>query len=386
MEAVIGRKLKDQLRPHWTSPVLLRGAGMGGPLSLLTWNISFDPVVWIAQLAACCQALAYVDDLLAEIFGPGQLLLSYLTLLAAAHQASLSIEEHTCKQVIATNGRTEVAEFLRNFPTGFKEEGERGFRLTSGPVELYLDAILRAGILPAGTRHEVIGTNCRCRTKHAVIPSHSPQHWADALAGTPMAPAVTTQATFLGVGLCSRVRPHEFPTPGWTPAALTVCRGITWQSALAKCLERASRALRAGVSLSLRTEAWNTYCVPTIPYAASTILPGRHEKEHLLSSMAILFPTGRWARKELPVQIGAALHIQGGPRDPWVIAHATAISQALSHRFAGPPEALKEIDPTLQALKEWMASSTPDSTLSAGLHRLPSPPDRQIEVHHQKCH
>ena len=60
---------------------------MGGPLSPLTWEVAFDPVMWIAQLAACCKALGYVDDLLSNIFGPGQLLLVYLILLAAAQAA-----------------------------------------------------------------------------------------------------------------------------------------------------------------------------------------------------------------------------------------------------------------------------------------------------------
>ena len=126
---------------------------MGGPLSLLTWNISFDPIVWIAQVAACCRALAYVDDLLTKVIGPGQLLLSYLTLLAAANLASLSIEEHTCVQVLVTQGREEAHRFLKAFPTGFIPDGEQGFRLTLGPVELYLEALLHANILPRGTVH-----------------------------------------------------------------------------------------------------------------------------------------------------------------------------------------------------------------------------------------
>ena len=100
---------------------------MGGPPHLLTWNLKLDPIVWIAQVAACCRALAYVDDLLTKVFGLGQLLLSYLTLLAAANLASLSIEKHTCAQVVVTHGREEAQRVLSAFPTGLTPEGKQGF-------------------------------------------------------------------------------------------------------------------------------------------------------------------------------------------------------------------------------------------------------------------
>ena len=69
--SVEGRRLRDQLRDGWISPVLLRGAGMGGPLSPLTWNVNFDPIIWATQLATCCEVLGYVDDLLANVVGQG---------------------------------------------------------------------------------------------------------------------------------------------------------------------------------------------------------------------------------------------------------------------------------------------------------------------------
>ena len=39
---------------------------MGVPLSLLTWNMNFDPMIWATQIAACCETFAYLDDLLAS--------------------------------------------------------------------------------------------------------------------------------------------------------------------------------------------------------------------------------------------------------------------------------------------------------------------------------
>ena len=92
---------------------------MGGPLSLLAWNIGFDPVVWGTVLAACCEALAYVDDLLANVHGPGHLLLTYLTLLAATYKACLAIEDHVC--VCANNSHTREnrsSSVLRSFSYG----------------------------------------------------------------------------------------------------------------------------------------------------------------------------------------------------------------------------------------------------------------------------
>ena len=326
---------------------------MGGPLSLLAWNLSFDPAIWASGLVACCEILAYVDDLLANVIGPGQLLLAYMLLLAATNTASLKIEDHSCVQIKYSHGRAEANEFLRAFPTGFTPNGPQGFRLTFGPVEIYRDLLDAANVLPPNTEHRLIRTYCVCRTKHAVVPAHSHQLWADALRGTPMAPAVTAQTQFLGVGLCSRVRPQEGPLPIWSNQALTVCKARTWESAINKCRSRAQAALTAGLSLSLRAESWNTHCASTLPYAATTVLPGENEKTQLLAGLFQRFPTGRWAWNELPMHLASFLGLSHGPRDPRLVAITTGVSQTLIQRFVGPPQAQYEVDVWLAPLRQW---------------------------------
>ena len=142
----------DKFRPHWLSGVLRRGAGMGGPLSPPTWNVGFDPVVWATQLAVCCDALAYVDDILATVTGPGQFLLTYMVLVVATNFASLSVEDHKCVWVVCSRGRVEARHFLQAFPTSISPDGPEGFRLALGPVELYLELLQKAGVLPPGTK------------------------------------------------------------------------------------------------------------------------------------------------------------------------------------------------------------------------------------------
>ena len=112
---------------------------MGGPLSPLTWTMAFDPIVWISQMASCSGALAYVDDMLSLIFGPGQLILTYLVLLVATKMAGLVVEEHTCAQISCSQGQDAARVFLLAFPTGFETGPNDSFRFIWGPTELYLE-------------------------------------------------------------------------------------------------------------------------------------------------------------------------------------------------------------------------------------------------------
>ena len=373
LASVSGRRLRDQLRPHWLSEVLRRGAGMGGPLSPLTWNIAFDPVMWTAQLASCSKALGYVDDLLSNIFGPGQLLLTYLVLLASTHAAGLTIEEHTCTQVSCTAGREAARAFLAPFPTGFTNEGGEGFRLRLGPTEIYRELLLSAEVLPPNVVVHTHRSNCQCKTKHAVVPAHSHRLWAEALRGTPLAPAITSQTRFLGVSLCSRTRPMEQPVHTWSRTALQVCRTLTWEKATRMCNQRCRDAISAGLSLELRTESWNTYCASTIPYPASTILPGPIELDKLTDSITVLFPTGTWAWKELPTRLAGTLGLIKGPRDPTTVAVTVAVSKAVHGSFVGPPNALWETLEWLQQLRVWVRADEEDVSLRPGILGLPSP-------------
>ena len=59
-------------------------------MSPLTWDVAFDPILWITEVAGSCEALGYVDDLLAKVVGPGQTILIYLLSLAATKMAGSS--------------------------------------------------------------------------------------------------------------------------------------------------------------------------------------------------------------------------------------------------------------------------------------------------------
>ena len=120
---------------------------MGGPMSPLTWNMAFDPILWIAEVAGSCGTLGYVDDLLAKIFGPGQAILVYLLLLAAAKMAGLKVEDHLCVSVACTRGYAQAVQVLAPFPTVVTDTGRDGFELREGPVDLYLDILIESGVV-----------------------------------------------------------------------------------------------------------------------------------------------------------------------------------------------------------------------------------------------
>ena len=92
---------------------------------------------------------------------------------------------------------------------------------------------------------------------------------------------------------------------------MRVCKAKTWESAINKCRSRVHQANQSGLSLSLRVESWNTHCASTLPYAATTVLPGDSEEQRFLASLFNLFPTGRWAWNELPTHLASFLGLMG---------------------------------------------------------------------------
>ena len=112
-----GRRLVGTPLPEKPGRFLRRGVGMGGPASLFTWALCFDPVSWIAMVAAGCKNLLYVDDLLGKVKGPGQTLLLYLALLASTHAAGLRVEDHDCVVVHLKAPQRAVMLALKCFPT-----------------------------------------------------------------------------------------------------------------------------------------------------------------------------------------------------------------------------------------------------------------------------
>ena len=64
------------------------------------------------------------------------------------------------------------------FPTGISKVGMDGFSLEQGPVEVYVELLKHGNVLPVHADIKVVKRTCRCKTKHAVVPSHSHGLWA----------------------------------------------------------------------------------------------------------------------------------------------------------------------------------------------------------------
>ena len=342
---------------------------MGGPMSPLTWNLAFDPILWITEVAGSCEALGYVDDLLAEIYGPGHAILVYLVLLALTKAAGLQVEDHNCVWGECSRAHAQAAQMLAPFPTEVIGTAGGGFELRGGPVELYLEILVEGGIIEDSDIRSIHRSACECKTKHALVPAHSQELWARALEATPLAPAVTGQARFLGASLTSRTRPIEAPLPYWSDTAIRVCKALTWERAIRKTEQRCVDIAKAGLSLSIRADEWNTYCVSTVPYPATIVAPDQLEQQRLLRSVCALFPTGKWAWKELALHIGPAIGLPLAPRDPRVVAATTAVLSVVTDKFAGPPRARNEVLDRLHELERW--ARTEESDLRGSLDPCP---------------
>lgn len=145
---------------------------MGGPVSLLSWNLNFDPAAWLTQLASGCGNLTYVDDLLGRTRGPGQTLLLYLCLLAATKRVGLRVDDHRCISATINATPDAVASALEPFP--IEVSGEAGATLVQhGPVEVYCLLLQSLGIA-SGDGYRLQRAPCKCRTKHKAVPQDSP--------------------------------------------------------------------------------------------------------------------------------------------------------------------------------------------------------------------
>ena len=365
-----GRRLVGNPMPEAPGRQLWRGVGMGGPASLLTWGVGFDPVAWIAQLAAGCNNITYVDDLLAKVFGPGQTLLAYLALLAATHRAGLRVEDHGCVSAAGTAGGARAAVALACFPAVTDVHEDGSFRLTNGPVETYVDILVAMGVV---ARNDITlqKERCKCKTKHGLIPLANTRAWAEALEGTPLGAAVTVGTRFLGGHLCGRCRAHEDQDGvAMTAAAFCCFRLMTWKRAVLKIADRVTELLRAGLALHSRAAAWNTYCVSTCPYPASIVAAGKDQRDAALTALARLFPCVPWARRSFPWDLGLLLGLRGSPRDPSLVADTATVMALIRGQFAGPPEALADAERKIRRIWEWAGRAFESDQAYFGTHSL----------------
>ena len=213
---------------------------------MFTSGLGFDPVAWIAKMAAHCDNKLFVDDLLGLAFGPGQTLLLYLALLASTKRAGLKVEDHHCVSVRRPN-RARAAQVLQCFPVILRPYNNDGFCMSEGPVEIYAQILVISNCCNVGDL-QTIRRPCKCKTKHGLVPAALHSEWAASLARTPLTAAVTAGVRFLGGYLCSLTRPNcdEIPL-SFTSEALAACAVGTYK----RCL-----TLTEGRVSELRTAKW----------------------------------------------------------------------------------------------------------------------------------
>ena len=357
-----GRRIVGHPRPDWPGEDLLRGVGMGGPASMFTWCLAFDPVSWIAAIAAQCCNRTYVDDLTGETFGPGQTVLLYLCLLAATRLAALQVEDHHCQSLAGPHG-TRCRHLLRCFPVEVHVGPDDTFVLHHGPAAIYAKLLIAAGPwTPADLA--LSSRTCRCKTKHGLVPSWGHRMWADTLTQTPLASAVTHGTRSLGAQLVSCVAAADGEVPAVdngrelvrTPNAVAACVAGTYQKCLTAVRHRTGEARAAGASLRSRQALWNMQIVSTIPYAASIIPAPDWVCAQFQYHMSVLFPTGNWAKGACVADLGPLLQLKGYPRDPAIVALLTSIITIGRRGLAGPIEGTDIAYSSMRQAADWATS------------------------------
>ena len=95
LDQVIRRAVRAGLRGRLGEVrVLLRGIGMGGTVSILIWNMGYDPVFTAVETATGTRVPSYVDDGAILARGPRQVVAASTVLIIAGHCAGLLAEAH----------------------------------------------------------------------------------------------------------------------------------------------------------------------------------------------------------------------------------------------------------------------------------------------------
>ena len=210
-------------------------------------------MVWIARLAACCDTLVYVDDLAGLTFGPGPTLLLHLALIASTHLAGLVVEDHHCLQLVGPRGAA-AAQLLDPFPSRLQLLSGDRFCLPYGPVEVYGRLLVATDRL-RWTEFQVTRHACSCKTKHGLVPRGHHGLWANALACTPLAAALTERVRFLGTKLASCWAGAAAPAllvPGFTFTQLRLAAHGTYERCLRTVGARTTAATAAQLAFSNR--------------------------------------------------------------------------------------------------------------------------------------
>ena len=296
---------------------------MGGTLSVLQWNMGYDPIVEGVAVACGVDDSTFVDDLGAHTRGPRHTVATELFLLCAAHAAGLLLDGHQCEWLTCTGLHPAAEAVLAALPVQVVRAGTlctlRGLR------PHFLAAVLARHAGPRwATTHAIHVTACRCGTKTAVVPQADLSAWQRALAHSPFgASSVVPHWPYLGVTVAA-CAPLASAPAGWAEPGLAMVQHGTWQRACARIADRVQAAVRVPGSAGQRARQWNTYMASVLPYPAQVCLPAAEARQHLERLLASMLPRQGGAPGWVLPAVGALFGIPGAPRCPTVSAQASA--------------------------------------------------------------
>ena len=94
---------------------------MGRPASPFTWNVTYDPIIFILALALGIECPTYVDDLAGNCRGIGELFLLQILLLVVCQAAGLLAETHSCCWLRLHAAHPQTRAALARLPLQFRE-------------------------------------------------------------------------------------------------------------------------------------------------------------------------------------------------------------------------------------------------------------------------
>ena len=157
--------------------LLLRGIDMGGTASVLLWNMGYDPVFTVVELATLVEIPSYVDDGEMLAYGPKQVVAASVMLLVAGHCAGLVAEAHSCRWLATRGTHCRALALAAILPVETQLAPDGALRW-HGVVPELLVALLGGVIGPGwAAAHWVEGAPCGCGVKTAIVPAHSLPRW-----------------------------------------------------------------------------------------------------------------------------------------------------------------------------------------------------------------
>ena len=309
-----------------------RSIGMGGPASMLLWNIGYDPIV------EAVGGPTFVDDLAALTTGPTATLRAQFFLLAAGLAAGLRVAAHTCEALIVRNIAPGVARACRALPAQWTRDGS--WTTIRGIPAHIIDKVARHCVGPGwGQDIQVLHGPCNCTVKTVVVPQQRHQEWRQAMAHGPFGHScVACGARYLGAWVESPSATALAPHLKWARSSFTRLAKGTWRKATTSIEDRARLLSATPSSPAVRAKQWNLFCVSCVPYPAQIVPAHPHDALRLKACLQEINRTAGWAPWWLPTAIGIHWKIAGAPRCPIAVLDSAAAIATLSNQPWGSTE------------------------------------------------